>query len=412
MRDRRVGHASARRRRPAFRLPLPALGPALLAATAYMDPGNFAVNIAAGSRFGYRLLWVVLASNLVAMLFQVLSAKLGIASGRNLAELCRERLPQWAVWPIWALSELGAIATDLAELVGGAIGFALLAGVSIFAGLVLTGAITAAVLLLDRAGMRPIEMLVAVFVAVIGGCYLVELWVAPVDWGGAAAGAFLPRLPAGSLPIAVGIVGATVMPHALYLHSGLTQARATPEAAWRRAETLRSNRGIVIALGLAGLVNLAMVAMVAAAFSGGTDIAGIGAAYHTLRPLLGTAAACAFLVALIASGISSAVVGTLAGQIIMQGFLGFRIPVWARRLVTMAPAVVVVGVGLDTTTALVASQIVLSLALPVPMMALVWFTSRRDIMGRCVNGRFTTLAALCAAVVVLAFNIVLVAQLL
>jgi manganese transport protein len=382
----------------------------MLAATAYMDPGNFAVNIAAGSRFGYRLLWVVLAANLIAVLFQALSARLGLASGRNLAELCRERLPLPAVLAMWALSELGAMATDLAELVGGAIGFALLAGVPVFAGLLITAGITCAILTLDPTGLRPIKIIVAAFVAVIGGCYLIELWVAPLDWRSAAAGALVPSLPGpGAVPIAVGIIGATVMPHALYLHSGLVQDSGA-HALYRRQALRRSNGAVVAALGTAGLINLAMVAMAAAAFFGRGEIAGIGSAYRTLGPLLGAGAAAAFLASLIASGISSAIVGTLAGQIIMQGFVGFGIPLWLRRLATMAPAVAVVGLGLDTTKALVLSQIVLCLALPVPMLALVAFTAQRDVMGPSANRPLTTAVAIAAAVLVLAFNAVLVVQ--
>ena len=388
------------------------VGPAVLAATAYMDPGNFAMNIAAGSRFDYRLLWVVLAGNLIAMLLQALSAKLGIATGRNLAELCRDRLPPAAVWPMWVVSELAAMATDLAELVGGAIGLSLLFGIPLLPAMAVVGVATYAILLLDRAGFRWLEILIGGFVVTIGLCYVVELIVAPVAWGQAAAGMTVPAIPPGGLPIAVGIIGATVMPHALYLHSGLMQARLPAGSDDERRKAIRlSNREVRIALGIAGAINLAMVIMAAAAFDGSGGVDGIAAAYRLLGPLLGPAAAAAFLVSLIASGISSSAVGTLAGQIVMQGFVGFRIPVWVRRLATMLPAFAVVAAGADTTTALVASQIVLSLALPVPMIALVAFTSRRSVMGACVNARLTTAAATAATVLVLALNVVLLLDL-
>jgi manganese transport protein len=387
-------------------------GPAMLAATAYMDPGNVAVNIAAGARYGYALLWVVMAANVIAMLFQSLSAKLGIATGRNLAELCRERLPRPLIWPMWGLSELAAMATDLAEFVGGAVALMLLLHVSLFSAMIAVAVTTYVILLLDQARFRPLEILIAAFVAVIGVCYLIELLIAPVDWPAAANGLLVPSVPdSAAFTILVGIVGATVMPHALYLHSGLTQSRRPGQNEHERRGSQRSSNVAVIgALGIAGAINLAMVAMAGSVFQGHAEVAGIESAYRLLGPLLGAAAAGAFLVSLIASGISSSVVGTMAGQIIMQGFVGFRIPVWVRRLATMLPAFAVIGFGIDTTKALVLSQVVLSLVLPLPMIALVLFTSRRDIMGRCVNSRLTTIAAAAATAVVVAFNMLLLAE--
>ncbi|HLY58696.1 MAG TPA: Nramp family divalent metal transporter, partial [Stellaceae bacterium] len=376
---------------------LPFTGPAVVASIAYVDPGNFATNIQAGARYGYALLWVVVLANLIAMLFQALSAKLGIVTGRNLAELCRLHLPRPAVWTMWAASEIAAMATDLAEFLGGAIGLALLFHLPLLAGMAVTAIITYAILTMERSGFRPLEMIIGCFVAVIAGCYLLELFIAPVDWSAAAFHSVVPSLPDGdALGLAVAIIGATVMPHALYLHSGLTQARAATRNEDEKHIVLRwSNREVVIALAIAGLVNMAMLVTASGAFHAGhAEVAEIETAYHTLTPLLGAAASGLFLVSLIASGISSSAVGTLAGQMIMQGFVGFRIPVWARRLVTMLPAFVVVALGVDATRALVLSQIVLSLALPIPMVALVAFTGRKDIMGRFANSRPLQAAAI------------------
>src|SRR5216684_3717783 len=267
------------------------VGPAVVASIAYIDPGNFATNVQAGAKYGYELLWVVLAANLIAMLFQALSAKLGIVTGRNLAEMCREQFPRPIVWAMWVISEIAAMATDLAEFLGGAIGLALLLGMPLLAGMVVTGILTYGILMFERFGFRPFEL----------------------------------------------IIGATVMPHAVYLHSGLTQARTPGRDEAERQKLVRiSNHEVVIALAVAGLVNMAMVIMASGAFHAGhSEVAQIETAYHTLTPLLGAGAAGVFLVSLLASGISSSAVGTMAGQLIMQGFVGFRIPVWVRRLVTM-----------------------------------------------------------------------------
>jgi manganese transport protein len=388
-------------------------GPAVIASIAYMDPGNFATNIQAGAKYGYALLWVVLVANVLAMLFQALSAKLGIVTGRNLAELARDSFPRPVVWAMWIVSEVAAMATDLAEFLGAAIGLALLFHLPLLAGMGVTAIVTTAILLVDRGGFRPLELIIGGLVAVIALCYLAEILIAPVQWGQAAYHLVVPSLPgAEALTIAVGIVGATVMPHAVYLHSGLTQDRVpTHDDAARRRLLRFSNREVVIALALAGLVNMAMVMMAAAAFHRGhSDVAEIETAYRTLTPLLGGGAAVVFLVALIASGVSSSVVGTMAGQMIMQGFIGFRIPIWIRRGVTMAPAFAVVAAGIDATKALVLSQVVLSLALPVPLIALVLLTRRRDLMGVFTNGRLTDLAAIAGTAFVLILNGVLLVQ--
>ncbi|HEV8014995.1 MAG TPA: Nramp family divalent metal transporter [Stellaceae bacterium] len=399
-------------RRRGWRSFLPFLGPAVVTSIAYIDPGNFATNIQAGARYGYRLIWVVVLANLVAMLFQGLSAKLGIVTGRNLAELCRERFPAPLVWTMWVFSEFAAMATDLAEFLGGAIGLAILFHLPLFVGMIVTGLVTYAILALERSGFRPIELVIGSLVVVIALCYLIELFITPVDWA-AALRSLVPSLPdEAALFLAVGIIGATVMPHAVYLHSGLTQSRAEPRDAGERRLLLRfSNREVVVALTLAGLVNVAMLVMAANAFhQGHPEVAEIETAYHTLVPLLGGAAAAVFLVSLIASGISSSTVGTMAGQMIMQGFVGFRIPIWLRRAVTMIPAFVVIGLGVNATSALVISQVVLSLTLPIPMVALLVFTGSRDLMGDFVNRRFTTIAAAVAAAAVLMLNLVLLLQ--
>ena len=388
-------------------------GPAIIASIAYMDPGNFATNIQAGARYGYALLWVVLAANLIAMLFQALSAKLGIATGRNLAEVCRARFPRPVVWFMWGASEIAAMATDLAEFLGGAIGLALLVNMPLIWGMLVTAIVTYAILLFERSGFRTMELIIGSLVTLIGACYVVELFIAPVQWGSAARGLVSFQIPdAFALTIAVGIVGATVMPHALFLHSGLTQHRAGRVTVEQKRKLLRfSNREVIIALAIAGLVNMAMVIMAAAAFHlGHSDVAEIETAYHTLTPLLGAAAAAVFLVSLIASGISSSVVGTMAGQLIMQGFTGMRIPVWLRRLITMVPAFVIIAMGADATMALVISQVILSLVLPIPMIALVLITGKRSVMGEFRNTRLTQGLAISGTLLVLSLNAILLAQ--
>ena len=388
-------------------------GPAVIASIAYMDPGNFATNIQAGSKYGYTLLWVVLAANVIAMLFQALSAKLGIVTGRNLAELCRQYFPRPAVWSLWIVSEVAAMATDLAEFLGGAIGLSLLLHIPLILGMAVTAVLTYAILMFDRRGFRPMELIIGALVGVIALCYLIEMFIAPIDWGAAAFHTFAPQLPdAGALTIAVGIVGATIMPHAVFLHSGLTQGRAPARNDSERRKLLRfSNIEVVIALGVAGLVNVAMVLMAASAFhEGHSDVAEIETAYATLTPLFGAGAAGVFMISLLASGLSSSAVGTMAGQMIMQGFVGFRIPLILRRLVTMIPAFVVVALGVNATNALVVSQVVLSIALPAPVIALMMFTRRRDLMGAFVNGRWTNVAAVVGTASILALNAILLLQ--
>ena len=385
-------------------------GPAVVASIAYVDPGNFATNLQAGAQYGYSLLWVVLAANLVAMLFQALSAKLGIVTNRNLAEISRAYFPAPVVYAMWGVSEIAAMATDLAEFLGGALGLSLLLHVPLLVGMAMTGIVTYAILAAERRGFRPLELIIGALIGTVALSYVIELMLVDVNWGEAARGAFVPQLQGpGALSIAAGILGATVMPHAIYLHSGLTQHRAPASHDSARRKLLRfSNREVIAALSVAGLVNMAMVIMASGAFHAGhADIAEIETAYRSLTPLLGAGAAVVFLVSLLASGISSSVVGTMAGQMVMQGFVGFHIPVGLRRLLTMAPAFIVAALGVRATDALLYSQVALSFALPVPMIALVIVTSRRDIMGKFVNSRTTTAAAIAATVVILALNVVL-----
>ena len=412
-RTQRAIHEVLEGRRRGLRAMLPMMGPAVIASIAYIDPGNFATNIQAGAKYGYGLLWVVLLANLIAMLFQALSAKLGIVTGRNLAELCREQLPRPLVIAMWVVSEIAAMATDLAEFLGAAIGLSLLFHLPLFWGMVVTAIVTYGILAFERRGFRPLELIIAALVSIISLCYLIEMFIVPVDWPAAAFHMAVPQLQnAAAITIAVGIIGATVMPHAIYLHSGLTQARMPVESDADRRKLLRfSNWEVVIALAVAGAVNMAMVIMASGAFhQGHSDVAEIETAYHMLTPLLGAGAASIFLVSLLASGISSSAVGTMAGQMIMQGFVGFRIPVFIRRLVTMVPAFFVVGLGIDSTNALVMSQVVLSIALPVPMIALLIFTQRRDIMGVFANGPLTRLAAWGGTALVLSLNTILLLQ--
>jgi manganese transport protein len=406
-----TAQALIRGQRPGPAAFLAFFGPAVIASIAYMDPGNFATNIQAGAKYGYSLLWVVLLANLIAMLFQALSAKLGIVTGRNLAEMCRDCFPKPVVWVMWVVSEIAAMATDLAEFLGGAIGLSLLFHMPLLAGMTVTAIITYLILAFQNRGFRPAELIIGSFVAIIALCYLVEMFIAPVDWAAAAFGTVTPKIAdAGALLLSVGIIGATVMPHAVYLHSGLTQDRIPAHDDHDKRIIVRiSNLEVLAALAAAGLVNMAMVMMASSAFHAGhPDVAEIETAYHTLAPLLGIGAAGVFLLSLIASGISSSVVGTMAGQMIMQGFVGFSIPIWLRRVITMVPAFVVVGYGVNATEALVVSQVILSIALPLPMIALLIFTRRPDLMGVFVNKPLTNLVAYVGTAIVLVLNTILI----
>jgi manganese transport protein len=393
---------------------LPFLGPAFIASVAYIDPGNFATNIEAGARFNYLLLWVIVASNLMAMLIQAISAKLGIATGKNLAELCGERYNRPVAIGMWVVMEVVAMATDLAEFLGAALGFNLLFGIPLWQAGLITGVATFIILGLENYGFRPLEAVITALVGVVAVSYLIETVLDRPAWGAVLQGAFIPSFQGShSVYLAAGILGATVMPHAIFLHSALTQDRIKTEGASQKHRLFRFETiDVAIAMGLAGLVNAAMLIMAAATFfrNGMTDIASIEEAHRTLEPLLGTAASWVFALSLLAAGLSSASVGTMAGQIIMQGFLRRKIPVWVRRLVTMIPSMVIIAVGLEPTTILVLSQVVLSFGLPFAVYPLWRFTSDREVMGALVNRRITTLILGSLLMLIIALNIVLVAQ--
>ncbi|MFN2220750.1 MAG: Nramp family divalent metal transporter [Anaerolineae bacterium] len=393
---------------------LPFLGPAFIASVAYVDPGNFATNIQGGAQFGYVLLWVIMASNLMAMLIQALSAKLGIATGLNLAEHCRAHFPQPVVWGMWLLMEIVAIATDLAEFLGAALGFNLLFGIPLWLAGILTAVATFLILGLERYGFRPLEAVISVLVGVIAASYLIETVLDKPDWGQLLYHAVVPQFAGPeSVLLATGILGATVMPHVIFLHSSLTQGRVVVREPVQLRRLFRYEvADVVIAMGVAGLINAAMLIMAAATFhrAGMHDVGTIEEAHRTLEPLLGSAASWIFAISLLASGLSSSSVGTMSGQIIMQGFLRRQIPVWIRRLVTMVPSLIVIGIGLDPTRTLVISQVVLSFGLPFAIIPLIWFTSRGNLMGVLVNRRRTTAAVSVIAALIVALNLYLLVQ--
>ena len=396
-----------------FRL-LPFLGPAFIASVAYIDPGNFATNIAGGSKYGYTLVWVIVASNLMAMLVQTLSAKLGIVTGRNLPEVCREQFSRRTSVLLWLQAEAIAMATDLAEFLGAAIGFHLLFGIGLFPAAVLTGITAFAILGLQRFGFRPFEAVITALVAVIGVCYLAETFMAKPPFLTVAKHAVVPQFAgSGSVLLAVGILGATVMPHVIYLHSALMQDRIVPDNEAEARRLFRYTRiDVVVAMTIAGLINVAMLVMAASTFfkSGLRDVESLEGAHRTLEPILGGASATLFALALLGSGLSSSAVGTMAGQVVMQGFIRRRIPIGVRRLVTMAPAFVAIGIGADPSRTLVISQVVLSFGIPFALIPLVVFTSRRSVMGGLVNHRGTTVAAAAVATLIVALNLLLLGQ--
>ena len=392
----------------------PFLGPAFIASIAYVDPGNFATNIQGGAKFGYTLLWVVVCSNLMAMLIQSLSAKLGIATGRNLAELCRLHFPRPLVWVMWVLMEAVAMATDLAEFLGAAIGFNLLFGIPLWAAGLLTALATFLILSLQVRGFRALEAVITGMLGVIVLCYLVETILDKPDWKTLAYHAVVPQFAGPeSVLIAAGILGATVMPHVIFLHSSLTQDRIVVDSPVLKRRLFRFEIvDVCVAMGVAGFVNAAMLIMAAATFNraGLGHIASIEEAYITLEPLLGSAARYMFAISLLASGLSSSAVGTMSGQVIMQGFLERHIPVWLRRLVTILPSLVVIFIGFDPTRTLVISQVVLSFGLPFAVIPLVLFSRRRDLMGELVNHRLTTNVAWVVTALIVALNLYLLYQ--
>jgi manganese transport protein len=391
---------------------LPFLGPAFIASVAYVDPGNYATNIQAGAKFGYTLLWVIFASNLIAILVQSMSAKLGIATGMNLAEHCRASYPPWAVWSLWVMMEIVAMATDLAEFIGAAIGLQLLFGLPLWVGGIITALATFLILGLERFGFRPLEAVITGFVSVVALCYLVETFLDRPDWGALGLALARPTLPSQeAILLAVGILGATVMPHAVFLHSALTQNRIRPKETSGLKRLFRFELvDVFMAMGIASFVNAAMLVMAAATFhkSGLSDVGTLEDAYKTLEPLLGKAASVVFGVSLLASGLSSSTVGTSAGQIIMQGFIKRHVPIWVRRLVTVTPAMLVIIIGLDPTRTLVISQVMLSFGLPLTIYSLLRFTSDKSKMGDLANGRITNILLGAATACVSILNIYLI----
>ena len=424
--DERVRVAASRAlagKERGIRAMLPFLGPAFIASVAYIDPGNFATNMAGGAQFGYALGWVVLTANLMAMLVQSLSAKLGIVTGRSLPQVCRDRLPHRVVVFLWLQAEAVAMATDLAEFTGAALGLHLVFGLPLWVSAVLAGLATFAVLAMEVGGFRRLEAAIAGLVGVVVLAFVLELVVSRPPAAAVAAGAFEPRLPGGAALLAVSIVGATVMPHVIYLHSALVQGRV-PEAASPAGLTgVDAKRRIfhfeiidvLLAMGLAGVINLAMLATAAAVFfahgdpGAGADlgrvVAGlngsIGAGY------LGAHAGTVFGVALLVSGIASSSVGTLSGQVVMEGFLHRQIPVFLRRAVTMIPAIIVLAVGFSPTRALVLSQVFLSFGIPFALVPLVIFTRDREIMGALANRAVTNVAAIAVTAVIVGLNLYL-----
>jgi len=386
------------------------LGPAFVAAVAYVDPGNFATNFSGGASFGYTLLWVIVAANLMAMLIQSLTAKLGLATGRDLATNCRERLPRPVTWGLWAQAEAVAIATDLAEIVGGAVALNLLFGVPLPIGGIITAIVAFVLLAAQSRGHRPFERVITGLLLVIGGGFAYTLVGSGVDMGGVATGMVPSFAGADSLLLATGILGATVMPHVIYVHSALTTGRygdvvTAGKTHTGRRRLLRAQRlDVLLAMGLAGLVNAAMLIIAAQLFTGDASITSLESVHAGLGDQLGNGAALAFALALLASGFAASSVGTHAGQVVMAGFLRKHIPVLLRRLITLAPALLVLGLGGDPTTALVWSQVVLCFGIPFALVPLLWLTSRTDLMGGWVNRRTTTLTGSVVAALIIGLN--------
>jgi manganese transport protein len=389
------------------------LGPSFVAAIAYVDPGNFATNIQGGAKFGYLLLWVVLVANLMAMLIQYLSAKLGIATDASLPELFRRRYPRKASWAMWVQAEIMAMATDVAEFVGAALGLNLLFGVPMLPAGLMTGVIAFGILHLQSRGYRRFELAISALLGIVFLGFLYEaLKIGPS--AKESLGGLAPHLAGtSSLYLAVGIIGATVMPHVIYLHSALMNGRTPVRDDGERAKVLKYGRvDVIVALALAGLVNLAMLAVAAKLFhgTGHTEVTTLSEAHAGFAQLVGGGAALAFAAALLASGISSSSVGTYAGQLVMRGFVGFSIPLFLRRLLTMLPAIFVLALGLGPTEVLVFSQVVLSFGIPLALIPLVALTSRRSVMGVHVNRLPTTIVAVGLAVLITALNVFLIYQ--
>jgi manganese transport protein len=389
------------------------LGPAFVASVAYVDPGNFATNIAGGAKYGYTLLWVILAANLMAMLIQNLSAKIGIATGQNLPELCRERFPRPVTWGLWVQAELIAMATDLAEFVGAAIALNLLFGMPLFLSGIVTAIVAFGILALQARGHRTFEIAIVALLSIILFGFLYQTLAAQAIKGDVLQG-FIPSFDGtGSILLATGILGATVMPHVIYLHSALTQNRIRPRGDGEKQKLLRFQRvDVFIAMGIAGLVNMSMLIIAATLFHNSPlgNIDTIEGAYDGFKSVVGPTAAVAFGLALLASGFASSSVGTYAGQVVMQGFIQRQIPLVLRRALTMAPALIVLAIGLDPTRSLVISQVILSFGIPFALIPLVLLTSKREIMGTLANRRITNVVAAIVATLIICLNVFLLYQ--
>ena len=392
----------------------PFLGPAFIAAVAYIDPGNFATNIAGGAKFGYLLLWVVLGANLIAMVVQTQSAKLGIATGRNLAEACRDSFSRRTSIGLWIQAEIVAAACDVAEIVGAALGLNLLFGIPLFPAGLLAGAGAFAILALQQKGFRRLEAVIAGMVGVVVAAFAFEIFNSNPDGTEVAKHLFTPGFAGTeSILLATGIIGATVMPHVIYLHSALTQRRIVGRDAKERRQILRFEKiDVVIAMALAGVVNLSMMIMAAALFhsSGLVGIDTIDGAFDGLKQLVSPGAATVFGIALLASGYASSSVGTMSGQVVMQGFIRRRIPLFLRRAITLAPALIVLAIGLDPTDALVGSQVVLSFGIPFALVPLVMLGRRRDLMGELTNPPWLTALVSVLSSLIIALNVFLLYQ--
>lgn len=382
------------------------MGPAFVVSVAYMDPGNFATNLSAGSRFNYGLVWVILWSNLFAILLQTLSAKLGIATGANLPQHCRRLFARPVNTFLWVVGVVAAMATDLAEFLGGALGLYLLFGIPVVWAAILTGLLSYLLLALDRYGQNFVEIAITALVSVISAAYVVELFLAKPVWPQVALHTLVPSLNKDSILVAVGMLGATVMPHVIFLHSQLVQSRRVSRSLKAMREHLFLEKvDVFVAMNTAFIINAAMVLVSAATFySRGIALDSIEVAHQTLAPLLGPLSSVAFAVALLASGLSSSAVGTMAGQVIMDGFIRVKLPVWAQRLITMAPALVIISLGLNPVNVLVVSQVILSFALPAAIIPLLIITSRRDVMGPFANSGLTRAAGWGVAGLIIALN--------
>lgn len=399
-------------KRFSFRKVFPFLGPAFLVSVGYIDPGNWATNIQGGASFGYKLLWVLLLSNIMAIFLQINAAKLGVATGKSLAENCRAHLPRPLSLFLWFTAEIAAMATDLAEFLGAALGISILLGLPLFPSALIGGVITFFILLLHRYGYRVVEYVIFSFVGIVAIAYVIELFLAKPNWGQVATHVFVPQLDSQMILVAIGMLGATVMPHNIFLHSSVVKHRLLPGQHKHNRKIFHfAIADTLIALNMAWFINSAMIIMSAAVFfSGGVAVDSIEQAYETLTPLLGGFASGAFAIALLSAGLSSSVTGTMAGQFILEGFLEYRLPIWATRLITMIPALVIIGMGINALQALIWSQVILSLQLPFTIIPLIWLTRNKKIMGDYVNKKVTTVMISIISIVIIALNILLLYQ--